>query len=99
VLQGNFGNCYVSGPIKDIFAQRLPITSTYLFVAFIISTFLGISAGIICAIRRGGLLDQLVSLSANIGIAVPVFWLGILGIYLFGLRLGWLPIRMDFASR
>ena len=54
---------------------------------------LGIIAGVICAIRRGGILDQIVSLLANIGIAVPVYWLGIMGIYLFALKLGWLPTQ------
>ena len=47
----------------------------------------------ICAIRRGGILDFLITLISNFAIAVPVFWLGILGIYLFGLNLGWLPIQ------
>jgi peptide/nickel transport system permease protein len=62
-------------------------------VSLVISTFLGIIAGVICAIRRGGILDSLITLCANTGIAVPIFWLGILGIYFFGLKLQWLPIQ------
>ena len=54
---------------------------------------MGVSAGIICAVRRGGILDSIITLLANMGIAVPIFWLGILGIYFFGLKLGWLPIQ------
>ncbi|MGD0795287.1 MAG: ABC transporter permease [Dehalococcoidales bacterium] len=53
---------------------------------------MGISAGIICAIRRGGILDQTISVLANLGISVPIFLLGILGIYIFALKLKLLPI-------
>jgi len=94
VLRGDLGTSIMyRDPMADIFAARLPITLTLSATAFILSTILGITAGVICAIRRGGLVDQLVSLCANVGIAVPVFWLGILGIYVFGFRLNWLPIE------
>jgi peptide/nickel transport system permease protein len=80
-------------PIIDIIAQRLPITLYLSGWALIISTLLGVFLGIICAIRRGSVLDQIVSVLSNVGIAIPVFWLGILGIYFFGLKLGWLPLQ------
>ncbi len=93
ILHGDLGMSYAySEPITSMFAQRLPITLYLSFWAFLLSTILGISAGITCAVRRGGILDQIVSLCANIGIAIPVFWLGVLGIYAFGLKLEWLPI-------
>jgi peptide/nickel transport system permease protein len=92
-LKGDLGNSLAyQMPISSIFAQRLPITLYLAFWAFLLSNAAGITAGIICAIRRGGILDQVVSLFANIGIAIPIFWLGILGIYAFGLKLEWLPI-------
>ncbi|MBN1189394.1 MAG: ABC transporter permease [Dehalococcoidales bacterium] len=92
-VHGDLGNSITyREPVTDILIRRLPITFELSAEAFILSTILGILAGIFCAIRRGGVLDQLVSLFANIGIAIPVFWLGILCIYLFGLNLGWLPI-------
>jgi len=92
-LHGDLGISVIyREPITDIFAARMPITLYLSLLAFVLSTFLGTIAGIICAIRRGGLLDQLVSVCANVGIAIPVFWLGIECIYLFGLKLGWLPI-------
>jgi peptide/nickel transport system permease protein len=78
--------------VTTLFMNRLPITGELAIEAFILSAILGILAGIFCAIRRGGFLDQIVSLFANLGIAIPVFWLGILCIYFFGLTLGWLPI-------
>jgi peptide/nickel transport system permease protein len=94
VAHGDLGvSIMYRDPMATIFAARLPITFFLSVIAFILSTIFGISAGVLCAVRRGGLLDQLVSLGANLGIAIPVFWLGILGIYLFGFRLGWLPIE------
>jgi peptide/nickel transport system permease protein len=94
VAHGDLGvSIMYRDPMSTIFVARLPVTFCLSVTAFILSTVFGIAAGVLCAIRRGGLLDQLVSLGANLGIAIPVFWLGILGIYLFGFRLGWLPIE------
>jgi peptide/nickel transport system permease protein len=76
-----------------IIADRLPITLHLSIVSLILSTFVGIAAGIVCAIRRGGFWDSVITLLANLGIAIPIFWLGILGIYSLGLHLGWLPIQ------
>jgi peptide/nickel transport system permease protein len=53
---------------------------------------IGIPAGIITAVRRGKLVDSVITACSNIGIAVPVFWLGVLLIYVFGVHLGWLPV-------
>ena len=93
-LRGDLGvSIMFRDPMVDMFAARLPITLYLSGIALVLSTIIGIAAGIICAIRRGGILDQLVSLCANVGIAIPIFWLGILGIYVFGFRLGWLPIQ------
>ena len=93
-LHGDLGiSIMYRDPMIDMFAARLPITLYLSAIALVLSTLLGIAAGIICAIRRGGILDQLVSLSANVGMAIPVFWLGILGVYVLGYRLGWLPIQ------
>ena len=94
IIHGNLGNSLMyREPISGIFATRLPITLYLSFLSLILSTIVGIPAGIICAIRRGGILDQLVSLFANVGMAVPIFWVGIMAIYLFAFKLGWLPIQ------
>jgi peptide/nickel transport system permease protein len=93
-VKGDFGTSVnYKESILKLIATRLPITLYLAVISTIFSIVLGIGAGIICAIRRGGLLDGIISLSANMGIAVPTFWLGILGIYLFSLNLGWLPIQ------
>jgi peptide/nickel transport system permease protein len=93
-LRGNLGTSIMyRDPIVDMFADRLSITLYLSAIALVLTTCLGIAAGIICAVKRGGVLDQLVSLFANVGVAIPIFWLGILGVYLFGYTLNWLPIQ------
>jgi peptide/nickel transport system permease protein len=69
------------------------VTIYLTFWARVLSTLFGIIAGVISAVRRGSVLDSLISLFANTAVAVPTFWLGLIGIYLFGLKLGWLPIQ------
>jgi peptide/nickel transport system permease protein len=77
----------------QLIKERVPITLYLSGWAFITSIVFGLLAGIISAVRRGSLLDNIVTLLANIGVAIPVFWLGICGIYILGLNLGWLPIQ------
>lgn len=92
-LKGDLGTSVLyHEKISSLFYHRVSITAYLGFFAFLISAVLGIIAGVICGIRRGGALDQLISLLSNVGIGIPVFWLGILCIYLFGLKLHWLPI-------
>jgi peptide/nickel transport system permease protein len=94
VLQGDFGDSiFYHESVISLIAARLPITFHLGIVAFILSTLVSIPAGIISAVRRGSWLDSVITVSANLAMAVPIFWLGILGIYLFSLRLGWLPVQ------
>ena len=94
VTRGDFGESISYGDdVLTMIAESLPITLHIGSLAFILSAVLGIPAGIICAIRRGGNIDASVTLTANLGICVPIFWLGILFIYFFGLKLQWLPIQ------
>jgi peptide/nickel transport system permease protein len=92
VLQGDFGkSIYYGEQVEVLMAERIPITFTLGIIAFAVSGIFGISFGVISALRRGTWTDTLVTFMANIGITVPGFWAGILLIYLFALRLGWLP--------
>jgi peptide/nickel transport system permease protein len=94
VVHGDLGDSVTNREsVSQAMAQRLPITLYLSFFPLVLSTIVGVGIGIICAIRRGGILDSLITLFSNIGIAIPVFWLGILGIYALGLNLGWLPIQ------
>jgi peptide/nickel transport system permease protein len=93
LFHGHFGtSLFYREEVSKLLMERLPITLHLGLLAFIISAILGITAGMLAALTRGRWLDTLMTLLANLGITVPVFWLGILMIYLFGLRLGLLPI-------
>ena len=94
LIHGDFGISIVyQDSVSKIIAERLPVTLHLGILAFILSTTLGIVAGIIAAINRGKWLDSLMTLLANIGITIPIFWLGILMIYYIGHKLSWLPIQ------
>jgi peptide/nickel transport system permease protein len=97
-FHGDFGQSIMfKENVTTLLAKRLPVTLILSFSAMLVGIFFGILGGIISAIRRGGWRDQIITLLANTGIGIPIFWLGILGIYFFGLELGWLPIQ-GYAS-
>ena len=93
-LRGDFGRSIIyHESVADLIVKRLPVTVHLGLLAMILSLLISIPAGIISAIRRGGILDLLITIIANIGMSVPIFWLGVIGIYLFGLILGRLPTQ------
>ena len=93
LLHGNLGtSIYYHEDVGTLLRQRFPITLHLGLVAFILSNVVGILLGLIAGIRRGTWIDSVATTLANLGITIPVFWLGVLLIYTFGLRLGWLPI-------
>jgi len=79
--------------VGALMAERIPVTLHLGLLSFAISSVLGPLAGLLAAIRRGGVVDTIVTSLSNLGICVPHFWLGILLIYAFGLKLGWLPTQ------
>ncbi|MEO0278711.1 MAG: ABC transporter permease [candidate division WOR-3 bacterium] len=94
LLQGDMGRSLLHrDSVGKEIRKRLPRTAYLGFLALIISAAVGIPTGIISAIRRATWLDNLVTVIANFGITVPIFWLGIIFIYLFGLHLRWLPVQ------
>lgn len=94
IFQGDLGKSIIYHEnVATLIKERLPITAYLSVIALVISTFLGIIAGVISAVSRGSALDSFISLFANTAVAIPTFWLGIVGIYIFGLKLGWLPIQ------
>ncbi len=93
VVKGDFGESIIRGTaVGAELKQAIPVTLYYGVVAFIFAHLIGIPLGILCAIRRGKWLDNTLTALANFGMTIPVFWLGILLIYLFVYKLNWLPI-------
>ncbi|SHI02854.1 peptide/nickel transport system permease protein [Sporobacter termitidis DSM 10068] len=93
VVQGDFGKSIIKGDdIMQSMGERMVITITLGLTAFVVSNIIGPLLGIISAIRRGKLIDNIVTFIANIGITAPTFWVAILLVYLFGYVLHWLPL-------
>lgn len=93
-LHGDFGeSIYYNDKVDKLLLERLPVTGHLAILSVILSSILGVTAGTICALRRGSTLDTIITSAANFGVSIPIFWLGVLMIYLFGLYLGWLPIH------
>jgi peptide/nickel transport system permease protein len=98
MFHGDLGNSlFYNEKVSTLIAQRFPVTLDLGLLAFIFSHLIGIVFGTISALRRGSRTDTVVTLLANVGITVPIFWLGILLIYFFGLKLNWLP-RFGYTS-
>ncbi|MCX5754010.1 MAG: ABC transporter permease [Candidatus Krumholzibacteria bacterium] len=91
-LSLDFGNSYATGePVARMILGRLPATLELMGAAFALALILGVSMGVVSAVRRDGPLDQLFSLVSAAGLSMPVFWLALVSIYVFSLRLGIFP--------
>ncbi len=92
-VQGDWGRSYITR--ADIFQlavlQALPITLWLSALALIFALALGVPAGMIAALKRGGPVDWCVSSLSVLGSAFPSFYLGIILIWVFGVGLGWFP--------
>ncbi len=100
VARGDLGNSILSKlPISTLIMQRVPATLELAFAALVLTVVIALPTGIVAAVRNGSAVDWLISGVNGLAIAVPGFWLGILGIILFALVLGWLPPggRGDFS--
>ncbi len=78
-------------PAVEVFFSRLPNTLMIVPGAMILAVILAVPLGIMSALYRGSIIDRISGTIAVLGIATPHFWLGILLIYVFSVKLGWLP--------
>ncbi|MDJ0640543.1 MAG: ABC transporter permease [Paracoccaceae bacterium] len=91
-VQGNFGVSFRQGrPVAEIILERAPATLELAFVSGLFAIVLGIALGVFTAIRRDGIVANVIMASSLIGVSLPTFLIGILLIYLFSVELGWLP--------
>ncbi len=92
VLRGDLGESVrTQQPVRELIAQKLPVTIELAVLAMAIALAIGIPAGIISAVGRGTVWDHAANAFALWGLSTPNFWLGILMILLFSVHLGWLP--------
>lgn len=99
-LQGDLGNSYVKrAPVIELIAERLPATIELALGALIFSLVVAVPIGITSAVRQYSVLDRVSMAGAFLGISMPAFWLGILLMLIFSVRLQWLPVagRIDYV--
>jgi peptide/nickel transport system permease protein len=92
VLHGDFGaSVMFHMNVADLIRKALPITVSLSVVSIVVAAILGITFGAISALRRGKWADTVVTMLANLGITAPGFWVAIILMFVFALKLGWLP--------
>jgi peptide/nickel transport system permease protein len=93
-VQGDLGYSYVlKRPVTGLIAERLPATVELAVGALLFSLLIAVPIGIVSAVRQNSLLDRISMGGAFLGISMPGFWLGIILILFFSVRLNWLPVQ------
>jgi peptide/nickel transport system permease protein len=92
VFSGNLGESMRDKePVLKLILEKLPVTMQLASMAIIIALSIGISMGVIAAVKKNTVWDYAANIFALWGISTPNFWLGIMMIFLFSVQLGWLP--------
>jgi peptide/nickel transport system permease protein len=100
IMQGEFGMSIKDRrPITTIIAERLPMTFELTILAMLFAATFGVLLGVVSALKRNTWIDSLTMLGANIGVSMPVFWLGLLLAYFFALVLKDTPFALPPSSR
>jgi ABC-type dipeptide/oligopeptide/nickel transport system permease component len=92
LVKGDLGTSARSRrPVLQEITDRLPATIKLAMISMTLAAFLGILSGILAAYFRNSLLDYIISVGTVLGVSMPVYWLGLMLIVLFAVRLHWLP--------
>jgi peptide/nickel transport system permease protein len=92
VIHGDLGESVVRGdPVMKDLARRFPATIELSFAAILVALVVGVPAGIVSAVRRNSIFDNVSRLISLTGVSMPIFWLGLMLSWFFGVTLGILP--------
>src|SRR5713226_4761527 len=92
VLRGDLGQSYfLDRPVVTAIVERAEPTLMLMACALLVAVVIGVPSGIVAAAHRGSIWDRVLMIGSLLGVCVPGFWLSLNFIYLFAVRLGWLP--------
>ncbi|MEB3982726.1 ABC transporter permease [Mycobacterium sp. 663a-19] len=94
VLHGDLGRSFSGLPVSAVLAHAFPITVRLALIAVAVEAVLGIGFGVIAGLRQGGIFDASVLLAGLVIVAIPIFVLGFLAQFVFGVRLGIAPVTV-----
>lgn len=100
VFTGDFGmSVLTANPVIEDIKRAFPATIELATFGIVLGTFIGIPIGVLAAVRKGRLADQVVRIVGLVGYSAPIFWLGLMALLVFYARLGWTegPGRLDIA--
>ena len=92
MFTGNWGNTFFGGrPVLDVILERMPATFLLMGSGMSVAVLIGMLIGILGAVRRYSIFDYLATTGAMVALSFPTFWFGLMTIFIFSLKLGWLP--------
>ncbi len=92
-IRGDFGRSLTGAPmpVTELIGERIGATMLLMGTSLLVAVTLGVTLGVISAVRQYSWVDRITTMYAYFGMSFPSFWLGIMLIFLFALRLGWFP--------
>ena len=91
LFQGDLGETFRGRPVNEEIANALPATVKLTVMAILIEVVIGILAGVFAGLKRGSFVDNFVLITTLVVVSIPVFVIGYLAQYFFGVQLGWFP--------
>jgi peptide/nickel transport system permease protein len=99
LLTGHWGFSFFGGQeVRIIVLERLPATFLLMGSSLLLALAIGVSLGVLSAVRRGSSFDYATAIAAMIALSLPTFWFGLLAIFLFAQTLGWFPAGGNSSS-